>query len=613
MKRNKKENPILVVLIAAVLLAVIVMLSHISENYRGNLKLYKGGEDSFFSVSVNGRKIESFTNNGVVYLFLPSYVTSDIMLLDKTVDGLMINGIEVKTWWHFIYDFEYEFAYEIDGTLYQGKLLIKKSSDINTIYIDTASGSMDSVHADKDYGEPGKICIYDENGKTIYTGDLEYIKGRGNTTWLSSDKKPYRIKLESKASLFGMRNEDKWNLVANAYDGSKISNVLALDLARELGLSSTPQVTWVDLYLNGEYAGNYLLSETMNIGLVRENGQNLEKITEQLNGEPSGYSPFSEHNYKGIEGLMNPEDISGPYLIEKDMEGYYEKEISGFVTEDGNCWSLKYPEYASREQVEYIMEKVSAIEEMLRNGDENVFDYLDMDTAVLRYFVDSITGNADMGISSMYFYKLQGSDKLYSGPVWDYDRCFGLVGWDVYSADTELIDFREYEMISWQRYFEENEKFQEYCALKYEEAVRPYVLELLNSGLDEYAKHIEKSVMMDEVIWNHNNKNYYNSWEANLLYIRYYLSCRLDYFDEKYGVEGEKYTFKGNGNKNKVTVIYGDEETVYYVENGTLFTVPQELDETVYEGWYINTKNMPYSDKIPILEDVVIEAYLLDW
>lgn len=231
MKRNKKENPIVVILIAVLLLIIIVAICHLSERFRGNLKLYEGNKDTFFSVSVDGRIVESYTYNGVVYLFLPSYVTSDIMFLDDSVSGLMINGIEVKTLWHFIYDLEYEFAYEINGDVYQGKLLIKKSSDINTIYIDTQSGSMEQVWEDKDYVEPGQIYIYDEKGNTIYTGDLEYIKGRGNTTWLSSDKRPYRIKLGSKAALFGMKNEDDWILLANAYDGSKISNMLALDMA----------------------------------------------------------------------------------------------------------------------------------------------------------------------------------------------------------------------------------------------------------------------------------------------------------------------------------------------------------------------------------------------
>lgn len=612
MKRNKKENPIVVILIAVLLLIIIVAICHLSERFRGNLKLYEGNKDTFFSVSVDGRIVESYTYNGVVYLFLPSYVTSDIMFLDDSVSGLMINGIEVKTLWHFIYDLEYEFAYEINGDVYQGKLLIKKSSDINTIYIDTQSGSMEQVWEDKDYVEPGQIYIYDEKGNTIYTGDLEYIKGRGNTTWLSSDKRPYRIKLGSKAALFGMKNEDDWILLANAYDGSKISNMLALDMAGGFGLSTTPKVTWVDLYLNGEYAGNYLLSEALDFELVRGNNQDLEKITSQINGDLKLYNQFQNENYKGVEGLKNPEDISGPYLVERDMQGYYEEEISGFITEDGNCWSLKYPKYASKEQVEYIMEYVSSVENMLKTGDDAVFDYLDLDTAVMRYFVDSITGNVDMGISSMYFYKLQGSDKLYSGPVWDYDRCFGFVGWEVYSSQTEVIDFREHEMISWQRYFEENEEFQEYCALKYEEIVRPYIMDLLTAKLDDYVEQVEKSVMMDEIVWK-TNRNYYDSWEANVSYIRYYLSRRMEYFDKKYGVDGDGYTFSGNGNKHRVTVIYSGQETDYYVENGTLFTIPQVLDKTTYEGWYINTKNMPYNDEMPVLEDMTIEAYLLDW
>lgn len=612
MKRNKKENPVVVILISVLLLVIIVAVSHLSERFRGNLKLYRGSENNFFSVSVDGRRIESFTFDGVVYVFLPSYVTSDIMFLDQSVDSLLINQTEVKIAWHFIYDLEYAFSYEMDGVRYEGKLMIKKSSDINTIYINTESGSMETIWSDKDYKEPGEIFIYDEKGRTVYTGDLEYIKGRGNTTWSSSYKKPYRIKLESKAALFGMENEDEWILLANAFDVSRISNKLAMEMATEIGLSTTPSVNWVDLYLNGKYAGNYLLSENLDFELIRGNNQDLEKNTYKINGDLTNYCQFNDGNYKGIEIPENPEDISGPYLVERDLVGYYEEEISGFITTDNNHWSLKYPEYASREQVEYIMGYVSRVEDMLKNQDKQVFDYLDLDTAVLRYFVDSMTGNTDMGIASMYFYKLQGDDKLYSGPVWDYDRCFGMVGWNTFSPEKEVLDIRKDEMISWQVYFEENDVFQEYCALKYQEVIRPYVLELLNNRLDEYVAEVEKSVMMDQIVW-WSNTCYYDSWEANVAYIRYYLSHRIEYFDKKYGIEGEKYIYSGNGNMHKVTVIYSGEETEYYVEDGTLFNIPQELDKNIYEGWYIAAKDMPYNNEIPILEDMTIEAYLLGW
>ena len=33
--------------------------------------------------------------------------------------------------------------------------------------------------------------------------------------------------------------------------------------------------------------------------------------------------------------------------------------------------------------------------------------------------------NYDFGVTSMYFYKDMGDQKLYAGPVWDYDGCMG--------------------------------------------------------------------------------------------------------------------------------------------------------------------------------------------
>lgn len=45
------------------------------------------------------------------------------------------------------------------------------------------------------------------------TYEMEYIRGRGNSTWIC-DKKPYKIKLSKKADLFGMGKNKHWVLLA---------------------------------------------------------------------------------------------------------------------------------------------------------------------------------------------------------------------------------------------------------------------------------------------------------------------------------------------------------------------------------------------------------------
>ena len=60
------------------------------------------------------------------------------------------------------------------------------------------------------------------------------IKLRGNST-LDADKKPFKIKFDSKQSLFGLEKSKDWVLLANYYDTSLLRNTLAYNLSGEMG------------------------------------------------------------------------------------------------------------------------------------------------------------------------------------------------------------------------------------------------------------------------------------------------------------------------------------------------------------------------------------------
>ena len=89
---------------------------------------------------------------------------------------------------------------------------------------------------------------------------MEAIRGRGNATWLW-EKKPYSLTLSKSADLLGMGAAKEWILLTNAPDPTHLRNKIAYDLAAEVGLLYSPESNWVDLYLNGEYTGLYLLTE----------------------------------------------------------------------------------------------------------------------------------------------------------------------------------------------------------------------------------------------------------------------------------------------------------------------------------------------------------------
>ena len=113
----------------------------------------------------------------------------------------------------------------------------------------------------------------------LYDGETE-IKGRGNSTWLAN-KKPYKIKLDTKSDLLGMGKNKHWVLLSNPYDSSLSRNKLIYDLAEDMGISSMSS-QWVDVVLNGEVVGNFLLCEHVRIGNTRVDITDWDDIAEDV-------------------------------------------------------------------------------------------------------------------------------------------------------------------------------------------------------------------------------------------------------------------------------------------------------------------------------------------
>ena len=125
-----------------------------------------------------------------------------------------------------------------------------------------------------------------------------------------------------------------------------------MDLAQELGLSYSTQGTWVDLYLNGEYRGIYLLAESVTVGGGRVDINDIEKHNKQKNAsiEAGTARRYDEGDNKGFL-LENGSETDGGYLIEKDHPKHWEAEESGFCLSRGDLFTINAPQHASKEQV----------------------------------------------------------------------------------------------------------------------------------------------------------------------------------------------------------------------------------------------------------------------
>lgn len=383
------------------------------------------------------RVVNWYEVNGKYYIFIPASIDCDTAKFYVSGSNVTVNGAaytEAKSLTEAFGE-KTEAAVVSDGVTYN--VVILKESKVASVFIATESGSLDAIHADKSHKEKGFIEIVNADGEIEYDGVLDQIKGRGNSTW-EMEKKPYNIKLDEKANLFGMGKSKKWSLIANHGDASLIRNALAYEAAKRAGMEYTPLFVPVDVYINGNYEGAYLLTTRIEVDKTRINIQNLEDANEEANPEvkdiealPRGgaygkYAGLLENTMKWVEIPNDPEDITGGYVIEMELANRYAGEVSGFVTSRSQPFTMKSPEYASKAQMEYISSYYQKVEDAIYASVDmsELNGILDVESMAQMYLINEWCSNMDASLTSTYFYKPVG-EPLHAGPVWDFDIAFG--------------------------------------------------------------------------------------------------------------------------------------------------------------------------------------------
>ena len=182
----------------------------------------------------------------------------------------------------------------------------RQLTDVPTIYIETEGGK--NIVSKEDYINCTLIYV---DGEQTTRYENTQIRGRGNSSWWSSEKKPYRIKFEKKQELLGsgFAKAKSWTLLANHGDKTMIRNALTYDLGRFLGMKFCPAAKFTDLYLNGEYRGTFQISDQVQVHKKRvdiseEDGWFLEVVNENSKEEPL----ITSTRYGIMYNIKNPED-----------------------------------------------------------------------------------------------------------------------------------------------------------------------------------------------------------------------------------------------------------------------------------------------------------------
>ncbi len=215
------------------------------------------------------------------------------------------------------------------------------------------------------------------------------IKGRGNSTWFMP-KKPYRLKLDKKASLFGLPEAKDWILLANYNDYTLMTNAVGMKIGKQLGMPFTNDIIPVDLTVNGVYRGNYNLTQQIEI---KENRVNI-----------------------GEGGVL------------WEMDSYFD-ELWKFKSPVLQLpMNLKDPDVESESQFALWRNEFQHFEHLLfakefpKNSYGEVFDKQQFVNFLI---VNMLTGNHEVGHPKSVYMHKKLAGKYTMGPVWDFDYSFG--------------------------------------------------------------------------------------------------------------------------------------------------------------------------------------------
>lgn len=193
------------------------------------------------------------------------------------------------------------------------------------------------------------------------------------------------------------------------------------------------------LFYDGEFRGLYLLTEKVEVIEGRVDVTDLEKANEKANPDVEDLTKLESKTgttangatYLYCDGMNDPADITGGYLLEMDFADRAMEEKCYFITARGFYVVVKSPEACSKAEMDYTPAGIRTTRDAVFEGGTSsktgkpFTDYVTVESMVQCYLVNELSKNGDGFNTSAYLYKETGSEPMKMGPLWDYDLGFG--------------------------------------------------------------------------------------------------------------------------------------------------------------------------------------------
>jgi hypothetical protein len=359
-------------------------------------------------------------------------------------------------------------------------------------------------------------CNEEENCEE-FTKDIRIeVRGFSSTSF---DKKQYTLTIagdstkKEKITPLGLNPSRRWILQGPYADPSLIRNPLVYALWQEMGYWA-PQSRYVELVLNGNYQGVYLIMEKIEVNKSR---LNLKVDTAQA----SSFLVQLNRRKENDDILQ----VNEHYFILSDLPGFKKNDTY-------------------REAVKSRLEKFC-----MQMDDPLAYpETIDANSLADFLLVQEMVKNVDAYKVSTWFYKDDNStdDRIHFGPVWDFDLSMGssniLRGdspeaW-IYQTDNSIPLFFSKQF--------DNPKFKNFLIDRYK-TLRSSIWSQknLNLKIDSLvncigSEAIHRNFMRFPVLGQKSLNSYHNvpaSHEAEIVKMKDWLDQRLRWMDQYFGVQ----------------------------------------------------------------------------
>ncbi|MCR5201569.1 MAG: CotH kinase family protein [Lachnospiraceae bacterium] len=304
------------------------------------------------------------------------------------------------------------------------------------------------------------VEYYDSyNEKTV--DEAAKIKIRGNTS-AASRKKPFMIKFEKKKGFDFCTDKGtkKWLLLAA---GNSLKYFVSNTASKLCGIEWQPQFQYVNMTMNGEPRGTYILAEA------------ADTLVKDLNVDDTGL------------------------FIENDA--YWWNEDVYFKTTynlEEMAYTFKHPEDEALTEtvVNETKDYMQGLYDTLQESNTNYLNIIDGNSFAAWFLAKDFLSNYDECGSNIFYYRKNSESKLQMGPTWDYD-------WDYEGDVYEWSKVHSMNNLAYAEYLFNRASFRKLYRNQLEKSGNIYekLKVILEDYVQKYGDSLQESWNKDNEIW----------------------------------------------------------------------------------------------------------------